>query len=175
MKTLKGFKPISEYEGLYSINKDGRIYSYPKGQSNLKGMFLNPFINKNGAGYFCVTLTKNKIQKIKKVHRLLMETFVANPKNKNGINHKDGNKLNNKLKNLEWATDRENFHHAKKNGLRDPHNRYACKISDKDVLKIRKLYKSGMVGIQIAKKFKVHKNIIYLILNNQTYKWVKVK
>jgi hypothetical protein len=52
-----------------------------------------------------------------KIHRLVALVFMGNPDNKRTINHKDGNKLNNKLSNLEWATDLENSQHARKIGL----------------------------------------------------------
>ena len=71
------------------------------------------------SGYLLVTLCHQGVKKNKRVHRLLMEAFVPNPENKEHVNHIDGNKLNNSLSNLEWATGTENARHAIKTGLCD--------------------------------------------------------
>ena len=52
------------------------------------------------------------------MHRLLMQTFVPNPQNKAHVNHIDGDKSNNDLANLEWATEKENEQHAVRTGLK---------------------------------------------------------
>jgi hypothetical protein len=71
-------------------------------------------INDKG-GYYNVSLTKvtltNKIKKTLKVHRLVASAFIENPENKPEVNHKDKNKLNNNVSNLEWNTRLENCHH----------------------------------------------------------------
>lgn len=51
------------------------------------------------------------------IHRLVAQAFIPNPENKKTVNHKDGNKLNNCIDNLEWATEKENQQHKWKNGL----------------------------------------------------------
>lgn len=70
-------------------------------------------------GYYIVCLYNEFGRKNKRVHRLLMEAFVPNPLNKKQINHKDANKLNNDMSNLEWATSSENTQHAFNIGLMD--------------------------------------------------------
>jgi hypothetical protein len=64
-------------------------------------------------GYIMLTL-RDKDEKSNKVylHRILAEAFIPNPENKPQINHKDGNKLNNSIDNLEWMTSSENIKHA---------------------------------------------------------------
>lgn len=71
-------------------------------------------------GYYIVTLCKGKERKTKKIHRLVAEAFIPNVENKLQVNHIDGNKLNNNVKNLEWCTDSENMIHAYKTGLMKP-------------------------------------------------------
>ena len=105
------FKDIKGYEGLYQISNLGdvkTIYKYRPSRN------LKPVIRK---GYYTVTLCKDGNIKIHSVHRLLAEAFIDNPDNLPVINHKDGNRLNNSINNLEWCTQKENIRHAFKTGL----------------------------------------------------------
>ena len=108
---LKGFVPLKNYEKTHLINKDTQeIYSI------IKGRILKGSIN---GGYITFHLRdSNGIFKVKKLHRLLMETFVDNPNNYPCINHIDGNKLNNSLDNLEWCSISHNNKEAYRLGLR---------------------------------------------------------
>jgi hypothetical protein len=91
-----------------NIRKNGRI-------DNRKGKVLKPKIDKYG--YQVITLSKNGIRKTYTIHQLVAKAFIPNPENKKTINHKDGNKMNNYVDNLEWATEKENQQHKWKNGL----------------------------------------------------------
>lgn len=85
----------------YSINENGEVRNDKTG--NLK----TPFINKAN-GYYSVDLyDHNKSQKVT-IHRLLAEAFIPNPENKPCVDHKDGNRQNNSLSNLRWATFSDN-------------------------------------------------------------------
>lgn len=72
----------------------------------------------NGHHYKNVCLYNKGKKKIHYVHRLVAQAFIPNPKNFTQVNHKDGNKNNNCVQNLEWVTCTENLNHAIKNGLR---------------------------------------------------------
>lgn len=100
-------KDIKNYEGLYAATEDGRIWSYKRKK------FLKPI--DNGFGYYRVDLCKDGKAKRFLVHRLIAETFLPNPENKPCINHKDENKSNNALSNLEWATYKENNNYGTHN------------------------------------------------------------
>ena len=94
----------------YQVSSWGRI-------RNADGKLLLP--EKSEKGYLKVRLCKHgKIFK-KRVHRLVAEVFIDNPNDLPQVNHKDGNKENNSITNLEWVTDEENKEHAKRlrNGL----------------------------------------------------------
>lgn len=71
-------------------------------------------------GYLSVDLYKDGKRVTRGVHRLVAEAFIPNPENKPEVNHKDGNKHNNSISNLEWVTKKENVRHAWDNGLVKP-------------------------------------------------------
>lgn len=115
-------KEIKDFPN-YRISKDGTVYSryIPKSSTQKVDDIwkpLKPVLDKR-TGYLLVTLVEGTKRYNKRIHRLLMETFVPNPLNKAHVNHIDGNKLNNCLTNLEWATPKENAEHAQLMGLND--------------------------------------------------------
>lgn len=120
------WKDIKDYEGLYQVSNLGNVKSLPKmsGTSKRKETILKTHIEKRG--YFVIRLSKNKTNHSFKIHRLIANAFIPNPENKRTINHIDGNKLNNSISNLEWATDSENLQHAYDTGLKPkkPINQY---------------------------------------------------
>lgn len=80
-------------------------------------------------GYYYVSLTKNRKQYGFTIHRLVASTFISSPENcKVEINHKDGNKLNNHVSNLEWVTHKYNIEHAYSNGLINAYARKICQL-----------------------------------------------
>ena len=93
---------IKNYEGLYEVSNFGNVRSLKFG----KIRYLKPA--KNQKGYYFVKLCKNGIVKYFKVHRLVANAFIPNPKNLPQINHIDENKTNNKASNLEWCTNQYN-------------------------------------------------------------------
>lgn len=104
------------------VSEDGKIYTFDHNVirkngrlDNRKGKQLRPGIDKYG--YERVVLTKNGIRKTYSVHKLVALAFIPNPENKKTINHKDGNKRNNNVSNLEWATEKENQIHKWENGF----------------------------------------------------------
>ena len=109
-------KSVVGYEGLYSVTSDGRIYSH------ITHKFLKPNITK--CGYATVQLFKDRIGKRLSIHRLVARAYIPNPLNKEQVNHKDENKLNNCVSNLEWNTPKENMNYGSRKDKQRKHTNY---------------------------------------------------
>jgi len=107
-EVMEEWRDVHGYEGLYHVSSLGRI----KRNERFKTLRVDR------RGYLTVWLCKNSTQKNYKVHRLVATAFIQNPEGKKTVNHIDGNKQNNAVENLEWATHSENIIHANKTGLR---------------------------------------------------------
>lgn len=121
----------------YLCNEQGEIYSLKRNRI-LKGRSMK--------GYRRVVLMKDGKTIDALVHRLIAQTFIPNPENKPEVNHKDGNKKNNSVFNLEWCTHKENVHHAMKTGLKNDR-----KVSDEKLKEIRRLISEGKRNTEIEK------------------------
>ena len=112
------WKDIEEYEGLYQVSNLGRVkstYGWNAGSKKYCNRELIMKLKISSVGYYVVTLHKDKKQKTHNVHRLVAEAFIPNPYNKETVNHKNGDKINNNIDNLEWCTARYNLTY---NGIR---------------------------------------------------------
>lgn len=114
------WKDIPEYEGLYQVSNLGRIKSLPrKNNKRIINKEIIKVFTKLPNGYLKVGLSKNGKTKYYFVHRLVAEVFIPNLENKPCVNHKDCNRKNNDVSNLEWVTHKENNsykdHHLKRN------------------------------------------------------------
>lgn len=90
------------YENYY-VTPEGVVYN----KYNKK---LSP--SDNGRGYLILGITANGKRFTKAVHRLVAEAYIENPNGLEEVNHKDGNRLNNNMENLEWVTHSENIKHS---------------------------------------------------------------
>lgn len=112
---MEKWKDIEGFEGLYQVSTEGRVRSVFR--EGTKGGIIKQFVPKNGR-YKKVHIYKNGKQCNFYTHRLVAQTFLLNKENKKEINHKNGNKLDNSVINLEWCTRSENMDHAYRTGLK---------------------------------------------------------
>lgn len=108
------WRDVSGYDAPYQVSSLGRVKSLPR-KKGTKGKVLSPGMNTSG--YEVINLLQDGRYRTRTVHRLVAIAFIANPENKRCVNHKDGDKTNNSIDNLEWATHKENTRHAFDTGL----------------------------------------------------------
>lgn len=97
-------KPIVGWEGLYEITEDGKVYSLKR------NIFLKPRLSMDGYNRVC--LCNDKFRREYRVARLVAEAFLEKPVDKTQVNHKDYNRQNDAMDNLEWVTDYENTYYS---------------------------------------------------------------
>lgn len=161
--------PIRGLEGRYMISSHGRVRSLVTKDESI----MSPYKNKKG--YLGVVLRDDNGEKVRRlVHRLVAEAFIPNPLGKGQVNHDDGVKSNNRVGNLEWATNQENRDHAIKTGLhKNPEPRHgpansSAKLSEDQVLEIRRLAET-METKHVASRFAVDPSTIDKILKRETW------
>ena len=108
----ENWKPVEGFEKLYEVSDKGRVRT-------TRGLVLKT--HPQNSGYLQITFTLNGKRTKYLVHRLVALHFISNPEDKKYVNHKNGDKLDNSVENLEWVTNSENILHARTTGL-NPYN-----------------------------------------------------
>lgn len=169
------WKDIQGYEGLYQVSNFGRVKSLKrKVKSGENYVTVKEKIRKQGIrkGYYYLQLHKNDISKKHSIHRLVAQAFIHNPENKPQINHRDGNRFNNNIYNLEWCNLEENIKHENETGLRPKGEKNGnSKLTEKQVLEIRE-NKEKLNQKQLSEKYKVHRDTIGRITNKTIWKHI---
>ena len=167
------WKPVVGYEGLYSVSNMARIRRETKHRGKNVD-FLHAHCNTKK--YYRLGLCKDAIQKPKYIHILVAQAFLGDKPDGFECNHKDGDKSNNLLSNLEYITPKENARHAWDNGLIKPRNgekNPACKLTAEKVLEIRRKYAEGLGGLSsLGREYGVNHGMIYLIVNRKKWKHI---
>lgn len=165
------WKDIPGFEGFYQVSNLGRIKSLDrikktqKGSRKYKGFILKPSIGSHG--YYVVNLCCKSYC----VHRLVISVFLTNHLKKTDVNHKDFNKLNNNIENLEWCTRSENMIHASNGGhvLKGENHKYS-QLNEFQVRVIKKT--KGLYQRELGEVFNVSRNVIRFILNGRSWKHI---
>lgn len=124
LKTNEIWIDIKGYEGLYQVSSLGRVKSLTRIIKHsegflrtIKGRIIKLQQNNFRSGYYEVSLHKDGTEKRFRINVLVAKSFIPNPENKPQVNHKNGDKSDNSVDNLEWSTDIENKRHGWENGL----------------------------------------------------------
>lgn len=154
---LEGFTPVPGIPGLF-VSKAGDVRLL-----NKKGEIICPHMSVTGRGYLRIAYGDGRYY----VHRLVALTYLPNPRNCKYVNHKNGNKKDNRVENLEWVTASENWRHAIATGLARSIGEITRKLSDEDVRYIRSVNESAEI---LAERFHVTTRTILKVRSGATYK-----
>jgi len=150
---------------MYCVDENGNVFS----------SFSNKYLklSKSKTGYLVVNVRVGGLRQPVYVHRLVAEAFIPNPDNKPFVNHKDGNKENNTLLNLEWVTDQENKEHAIATGLMLTGEALPqSTLTNEDVHSICKLLISGMSCGKICTLFSVSRSTVLNIRSRRDWQHI---
>lgn len=172
------WKDIPGFEGCYQASNSGKIKSkkrtvtYSTGKTQIyPSVVLIPGVTESG--YYSVTLCKDTRRFTKRVCRLIGLTFIPNPENKPQINHKDGDKKNDAVSNLEWSTGSENQLHryrVLKKGVPVGEKHANSKVNNSSVKKIRQMHSTGLYSQRaIGDKFGISQPTVWEIVNNKIW------
>lgn len=156
---MEEFRDLQGFDN-YQISNLGRIYSKKK-RTCLKVKKLG------NSGYYQVRLSKDGKYIYKNLHRILAETFIPNPNNYRTVNHINGNKLDNRISNLEWADDCTQQHQACLLGLK-PTTQHI--LTEEEILDVYKRHFENNESIySIAKLYNTRKQQIAKLVKGQRY------
>ena len=162
------YKKIKNFSH-YRIYNTGKIYSE----------FINRFITptKDSGNYLQNTIVDDfGNRKTIKTHRLVAMAFLPNPNNYPDVNHKDFNRQNNNVENLEWCTEEYNTHYTRDNHLEYNSQSYKklSPLKEEQVLLVPTLMNYGFSVKLIAKLYKVGHVTIRNIIKKRTWRWLKL-
>lgn len=144
------WKPVSDYPG-YEVSTNGKVRNVAGGQGARAGHVLKPGVNKRG--YSVVTLRKDGLTTSKYVHDLVADAFIGARKKGFTVNHKDRNRQNNSLKNLERIKGSDNFGHGR--------------VSKENIRVIKRMKRDKKwTNAKIAKALKLQPGVVATVLRN---------
>jgi len=146
----------------YSVTKDGRVWSHIG-----KGRWLKPAMGGHGVGHPGVSLRGGGKRKTRKIHQLVLETYVGSRPDGMGCRHLDGDPMNNNLDNLCWGTQSENMQDTIQHGTS------SAKLVIGDIGVIVHLYSTGLFSqTKLAEMYNVCQSTINNILLRKTWRCV---
>jgi hypothetical protein len=166
--------PVVGYEGVYAVSDHGRVMRLAGSERVKKNRILAARNQSNG--YLATTLWLNGNYNQQLIHRLVMQSFVGDCPKGITVNHKDGNKRNNHLSNLEYATQSENNKHAFAIGLKisqdlSGESNPRAKITQVEVDEIRRLHAQGGISYRaLGRQFNVTGEQVSYIVRRISWK-----
>lgn len=172
------WKDIENYNGAYQVSNFGEVKSVERltksrlGNLNKlnKGRILKHCVSNNG--YHGVLLCKDGKMKRFTLHRLVAQAFILNTENKPQVNHINGKKSDNHVKNLEWCTMVENMKHAVKTGLRDKTIGERATISKLTEAQVAEIRISNLNYTELGKIYGVNDRTISAVARRLTWKHI---
>jgi hypothetical protein len=165
------WKPVVGFEGWYQVSDQGRIRRIRKGaNAKLSGPLL---FSVGSRGYLICVLCKQGERKSVIVHRIVAMAFLGLPGSRKEVNHKDGNKTNNRVENLEWVTSGRNKQHGCDMGLYPLGEQvYNARFGEDDIRSIRRRIRNGERACDIAQEYGVHRGTIGNIKRRKS--WIRL-
>lgn len=163
---VETWEDIKDYEGYYKISNTGEVI-------NVKTK--KQLVIQCGDRYKQLILSKDGKSRKEYIHRLIAMAFIPNEYNKRCVNHKDGDKFNNDISNLEWVTHSENNKHAMNTGLNQAprgHDQNFSKLTNEKVMEICKRLELFELPIDICVDYNVSSRTIYDIKLGNTWSWL---
>lgn len=180
---IEEWRPVPGYERLYEVSSMGRVRRIAAGGNTHPGKVLRP-INHNG--YRCVKVHNRR----NRIHRLVTLAFIGPIAPGQEVNHKNGDKADNRLCNLEYVTHAENVAHARANGLTPPFERRGlrhcpsnavrginhprAKLTEDQVKEMRRARAIDSVPVrELARRYALSYGAVQQIINRRTWRHVK--
>jgi HNH endonuclease/NUMOD4 motif-containing protein len=155
------FVDIPDFPG-YRINRTGMIKSFKRYP---EGKLLSPYTDKDG--YICASLRRDNKSKAIKVHRAVALTFIPNPENFPQVNHKNCNKEDNEVSNLEWVSNQVNQRHAWMN------DRKTVRFTVQQVREVKEYLRKGKDNTSIARLYGADPSLVSNIKTGKIWKDVE--
>lgn len=153
-------KEIQGYPN-YEVSNYGKVYNKKTG-SEIKTNYCEP------TGYYNLSLCNNGLRKTHMIHRIVLMTFIENKQNKEQVNHINGDKSDNRLDNLEWATRSENQKHAIRLGLRSAAGVKNSQAKLNDIIALE-IFNSNLKGRMIARQYNISVSTVSQIKNGKIW------
>lgn len=174
------WKPVPGYEGFYEVSDSGQVKSLERTlicsdgrPKTVREKILKPKTNKYG--YLSLGLWRSGKRKDAVVHRLVASAFLENPNKYEQVNHKDGDKLNNNVSNLEWCDNIYNMKHAVEHDLLSHQNGETHGghiLTEENVKEIRQGVQNGVKQCVYVNKFGVCQQTISDIVRGKIWKYL---
>ena len=150
------WKQIEEFDG-YFVSETGQVKHVENGIERE----LSPCVHSKG--YLRVNISVNGVNHTRRIHRLVASAFIPNPENKPQVNHKNGNKQDNSVENLEWVTGSENILHAYRSlSIRNPRAKLTCE-------QVSAIKNSTETSTVLGKRFGVDPSTILKVRRGESF------